>query len=503
MMILTVSTAALPLLWSCTKDVEPSTPVASGEGSVVTFNFTSSQPDIITRRVDEDAMSDIQLLLIGVDGTRYYFNPRDVRSFRTKIRRGVYDVYAVANYNRSIENYWGPDFYFDSAYAYYSKSDKYLVMSFRGRADFSAVEPPAYSVPLVRTVAKLRFTINQAPGVKITRMTLNRVPAATALMPGGSRGTNFSDGVEVAAQGGSFTVYIPENCQGTVPSITDQRQRTYENSPQGATWLKIEGELTGKIRHFESAVYLGSNTAGDFNIRRNCDYRIEINIRSDMTNDYRIEVSPVGHEVIAHLTPDGKYLASRSGNTLNPFFITDGTNKNAKVQYRYIFECKSPDKIVINGRLLDGNTYSGTLTAGETHSLMFFYNVAIFTPDDHSVKYTLVFTDEYGATTTYTGGEFRYANMMYVFVPKAGLAPKADVSFTPDTAVIYDGQITDSYYYTAYYPDVSIELGIKARLGYTFKGWYSSISYEELFSSSPTYSYHFPEGVGSICAKVE
>jgi hypothetical protein len=418
---------------------------------------------------------------------------------RATIRRGVYDLYAVAYYNRTIENYAERDF--NAAYTSYNERDERLVLSFCGKADFSSANPPAYSVPLVRTVAKLSFNIKVAEGVKITRMTLNSLPASTMLMPGQSPGSNFSDDVDVVSNNGAFTVYIPENCQGTVASITDQRQRTSQNALSGATYLKIEGELTGKVRRFESVVYLGSNTTDDFNIRRNTDYRIEINIKGNLDNDYRIEMSTVGHEVVFPATPDGKYLTSRVGK-LNPFFVANGSNKNAKVQYKYIFECKSPDKIGINGASLNNNSYSGTLTAGESHSLTFVYNVQIFTTDDSLVRYTLLFTDDYGNTTTYTG-EFRYANQTVVFVPKTGLIPKADVVFPADASVIYDGQTSSSYYYTAYYPDDEIELSIAVRPGYTFKGWYSSVSYKELFSLSPTYSYRAPGGTGSICAKVE
>jgi hypothetical protein len=39
----------------------------------VTFSFTADSPVAATRAMDENTISDLQLLLIGEDGTRYYF----------------------------------------------------------------------------------------------------------------------------------------------------------------------------------------------------------------------------------------------------------------------------------------------------------------------------------------------------------------------------------------------------------------------------------------------
>jgi uncharacterized repeat protein (TIGR02543 family) len=388
-------------------------------------------------------------------------------------------------------------------------------MSFRGTADFSIGASSLYTVKLVRTVAKLRFNITTASNVTITKMSLQNAPKQTKLFPHANPGYNFAERA-IGATGGSFTLYMPEHLAGTVPSITDQTQRTRERAPANATYLLIEGEVLSPVsgtdgytvsrKKFESIVYLGSNVTNDFNVRRNNDYKIDINITGDLKSDYRIGLSRVGYNADKHLTSDGKYLwYERIRFTL--FYNTGEKGYGAeKVTYKLLFEGFTPGKMKIDGQYLTGNTVTGTIEAGRGDVIDLWYDdTTFYKPENHLIKYTLTFTDDYGGTTVYPG-ELRFCNIISVSTrPRKDAVKKADIKFTAPSATIVEYEPASIYDYNVYSVDSSIEMTITPRPGYTFKGWYKSFECldKDLISSSRTLIHKPDYKHTSVYAKVE
>jgi uncharacterized repeat protein (TIGR02543 family) len=352
--------------------------------------------------------------------------------------------------------------------------------------------------------------VKAATNVKITRMTLNRMPSGATLFPKQAMGTNFSDNVTVSPDGnGSFTVYMPENCSGTVASIKDQTGRTSDKAPNAATYLKIEGELTGPTdvgwivdkKRFESVVYLGSDTAGDFNIHRNNDYLIDINIRGDLTNDYRIATSRAGYEIGDQWTPDRKFLLGESV----PFTLYFNGSGSETVSYKCVFEGNSLSKLTVGWKALTGNSVSGTIAAGKNVALDIVNNEDLYTSENHRVKCTLTFTDSSGATTEYIE-ELRFSNRTGVqTLPIYGVPPSektANVICSPDDSIVQN----TSNSYTLYHAKRSIELSIEPLPGYTFKGWYSGYPFksEGIISTSPKVTVTVPrKSTFSVYARIE
>jgi hypothetical protein len=501
--------AAGVLLCGCTKDVEPvvpSTPSAPSENedgtTTVTFNFSTMRQEVETRATDEDAMTNVKLLLVGEDGTRYYYELEEGKtSVVTTIKRGIYTVYATTfislTYGDLLEtliNYlYTP---------YYDESDTSLIMSFKGVADFSEGKSNEYPVKLMRTVAKLRFNIKTASDVVIKSMSLHNAPKQAKLFPQANPGNNYEERVLSVPANGSCTVYMPENLAGTVSSITHQRQRTSENAPEKATYLKIVGELADKT-HVEYRVYLGSNTTDDFNVKRNNDYRIDINIASDWSTDYRITGYKASHAVSIKTTPDGKYIANFSDAAkLMPSFTTNAADIYSKVSYEYVFRGNQPGQLSINGTTLIGNTYSGTLTNGQTHTLTITNKASVISQQHHLVTYTLTFTDEYGGTTEYTG-ELRWANIISIVVSGVNTHSYIELTFSENASIADARTGIRNLSYIVYCPGNPFSMSILTKYGYAFKGWYRDAECTDLISESSSTNWALPSKECSIWAKID
>ncbi len=508
---MTICTATV-LFAACTEpeipmQPKPPVPPDSNDETFVTFTFGIDSPVTVTRAANENTITNLQLLLIGTDGTRYFFEPGNSKSVTAKIRRSVYDIYAVANYDSSIANCSPNDLMRCTAVC---RSDgSHPAMSFTGRADFTSETSPSYSVKLVRTVAKLRFNVTTAPAVTITDMTLCSVPLTARLFQSDTANLFENIAVDVPS-GGAFTIYMPENLAGIVSSITNQRQRTLANAPAQATYLLIGGTVmkykddgATEERGFEGVVCLGGNVTDDFNIRRNNDYRIDINIADDLRIDTRIVLYRVGHVYDARLTPDRKYIIGGSAIKLEPFFMEGEKGVGAEtVIYSYIFEKKTFDRLQADGRYILNNTIYGTLTAGESFSHRLYYDAELFTPENCLVRYTLSFTDEYCGTTEYHG-EFRFANTTGVQIlplVSGSTARKAIIQCTSDESVVEDGDYT----YTVYHAKRTLQITALPLSGYTFKGWYSDAGLKTLIGSSPTIYLSVPRKSNyTVYAKVE
>lgn len=499
--------------------------------TTVTFNFSPS-PQQTSRATDENAVSKIQLLLVGDGGQRYYFVPGEKTFLVESIKRGRYDVYAVANFPDIVKDYSANTL--AGLTAGYKDGDERIVMSFRGTADFSVGASSKYAVNLARTVAKLRFKVTAADNVTISKMTLCNVPSGAIMFPN-QYSTAVSTDMKVMPMpgGNSFSVYAPENLAGTVASITDQKDRTTANAPTNATYLLIEGEVvvetpaqygtsvTYDRKKFESRVYLGSNTSTDFNVRRNWDYRIEINIASDLTSDYRITPYTVGYRIVENRTPDRQFIWNGFGVmpsvTIHPYFSGSG-----QVSFKCVVEGHSREMQVIGSTLnIKTDTATGAITASGTldankkeEKIELKYDAWNFTPENSRIKYTLTFTDTAGETTEYSK-ELRFANRSIINVePQYGLSyfeKTATITAVSDAYIdeqfrVYEGSgsIHQNFINHA---EKNLVLTANPLPGYIFKGWYKEgppYQTKNRISTEPTVTLSIPRRDGySFYARVE
>ena len=149
-----------------------------------------------------------------------------------------------------------------------------------------------------RTVAKIAYNIRVAdkvPDLELRSVRLCSVPGRTTLFtPASAPSTSEKDFTDAplvelpdaARRSCSGVQYLFENPQGTVPSITDQRDKNADNAPSCASYLMIRAARGNRTLYYR--VYLGRNNTTDFNVGRNTSHTLDITISGDNEVDTRV-----------------------------------------------------------------------------------------------------------------------------------------------------------------------------------------------------------------------
>lgn len=407
-----IALVAMLALCSCSKDFQECGDCKDGDNVTIDFTLTDDDPVVVSRATNENTLGNIQLLLIGPGG-RYYYKPGSSKSQKVTIKKGVYEIYAAANYTPSIENLSAAEL--NSIYAGFITGNSTIPMGFKAIADLSTVT--TYSVPLKRIAAKIQFSVTSNT-VKITSWQICNAPQGAAIMPGGTAAATYGNVTETSFNNSSgsqksfsFSAYVPENLAGTKSTITDQKQRTRANAPANATYLKLEGDsyLYGVTTHIEYWIYLGGNETSDFNIRRNHNYQVNINIINASTVDLRILTYTISNGGTNYMTSGGVYFVTGSSWSRNLTFKTNYPDVFPTIDYKLVFSGIPAGMMWINGQQAVGNIITGTISANTTLDIKPDNRIPYFTLSNNKMKYTLTFTDTYGNVTTYTD-DFVFAN---------------------------------------------------------------------------------------------
>ena len=152
-----------------------------------------------------------------------------------------------------------------------------------GTLDFDEAHPEAATISVRRLLAKLAVDLSldwdaTITSVQIKGMNKHLTPFGESRARSAS--DTFSEEIESGngLSSGTFVFYIPENEQGTVPSIVSSVEKSGDNSVLSAvkdrlTYMEVTTEGTGL--HSGTMVYrsyLGKNATSDFAITRNCRY---------------------------------------------------------------------------------------------------------------------------------------------------------------------------------------------------------------------------------------
>ena len=437
----------------------------------------------VTRSADEYAIRDLNFYLYNDNGSVVLHRYQTSATLRFECLPGDYRMRIAANLGRDLgDSPASEDFIVTHA-------DEYdvLPMSYESDVTISPSPGGVLTLPTVevrRCVAKVSYAIAVEPAdIELRSVQLLSVPRSTFLFDAAAPSENPDDykdclEVELAGRQAEGDCYLLPNMQGTVSSITDQRQKNPENAPANASYLLIRAVRGAKVLAYY--VYLGGNNTSDFNVRANVHYRLNISILGDKEVDTRISSYTLR---VRDDFDDYNY---------GGYCLLDGT------RYLYI-DVDSPDGTApTRGRLevLSGDLDCFTFNYGDKGAVHDFdlyessdentYEMEYYTPaytaDNSLLSYRITLTDALGFTQSYDFTH-RMANAAIFHTDGGGSVRVKGALHVETESESPEEQIValcmENCTLTAV-PDA----------GYTFDGWYDGPQeYGHLLSTEQIYEY--------------
>ena len=180
--------------------------------------------------------------------------------------------------------------------------DEYLLMegsvkdTIRKETDLDPID-----IHLTRMMAKISFkyvTAEAAKGLVVNRVIINNMPEDMR-MEETPKEENYPIGDDFATRsvtldkqlvsGSVYTFYMPANRRGKT-SNTDPKLKN-NDAPDKALYVQLFVSSKTNGSNYLYTIYLGENDYNDFNVRRNHNYNITLNIKSENRDD-RVLAAP-------------------------------------------------------------------------------------------------------------------------------------------------------------------------------------------------------------------
>ena len=427
------------------------------------------QPDKlgkITRATDEMSIKDVNIYLYNDKGEiilhRYQTSP----TLQFQCVPGNYRMRIATNLGHDVgENPASEDFIVTHA-------DEYdiLPMFYEGNV---SIPPSGGTLPAVevqRIVAKISYNIAVQPtDIELQSVQLRSVPRSVspfdATVTPSDNPDDYTDcpETEISDKQATGTCYLLSNMQGSVPSITDQRQKNKDNAPDNASYLLIRALAGNKVLTY--TVFLGENNTSDFNVRANVQYRFNISILGNNEVDTRISAYTL------------QVWDDFDDYNYGGYCLMDGT------RYLHIdvecFDGSAPTRGHL--KLLSGDLKGFTFNYGDTgaeHDFDLYdmngdntyemeYTPKCFTDENSLLAYRITLMDAHGFTQSYDF-EHRMANTIRTHIVGSGSITVAGALHSEAHGMSVTTLCMEGCTLTA----------IPAA-GYSFDGWY----YDEEFSN--------------------
>ncbi len=432
-----------------------------------------------TRSTDEDAIDDLNFYLYDDQGSLLLHRYQQATTLRFEVVPGHYRMRLAANLGRDLgENPSEEELRISG-----SESYERLPMAAEEEFDVTAAGASPSTVEVRRCVAKVSYEIDvQDPHIELRSVQLISLPRTAALFDPeaapSSDPVDYMDGPETTLTGtaASGACYLLPNLQGTVPSITDQRQKSPEHAPEHASYLLIRA--ANGSRNLLYTVYLGGNNTSDFNVRANVHYTFRISILGDNEIDTRVYSYSIqvwddfdDYRFGDYCIYEGTTLLHIDVENNDEELLLNGTfavisGESSKVFFDD-FHGESGSEFRVyspNGDNLFGVQYSPT----------------VYTSSNSRFAYRITLRDPYGVCGTYDF-EHRMANVVYVKPSAGGTISVSGALWSGETG---SGSSLRS---VALCYEQGCSLTARAGAGYQFEGWYSDSGYTQRLSTSATY----------------
>lgn len=432
-----------------------------------------------TRSTDEDAIDDLNFYLYDDQGSLLLHRYQQATTLRFEVVPGHYRMRLAANLGRDLgENPSEEELRISG-----SESYERLPMAAEEEFDVTAAGASPSTVEVRRCVAKVSYEIDvQDPHIELRSVQLISLPRTAALFDPeaapSSDPVDYMDGPETTLTGtaASGACYLLPNLQGTVPSITDQRQKSPEHAPEHASYLLIRA--ANGSRNLLYTVYLGGNNTSDFNVRANVHYTFRISILGDNEIDTRVYSYSIqvwddfdDYRFGDYCIYEGTTLLHIDVENNDEELLLNGTfavisGESSKVFFDDFHGESGPDFKVYN--------------PNSTNLLGVQYSPTVYTSSNSRFAYRITLRDPYGVCGTYDF-EHQMANVVYAKPSTGGTISVSGALWSGETG---SGASLRS---VALCYEQGCSLTARAGAGYLFEGWYSDSGYTQRLSTSATY----------------
>lgn len=434
-----------------------------------------------TRSTDEEAIDDLNFYLYDDKGELLLHRYQQATTLRFEVVPGHYRMRLAANLGRDLgENPSEEDLRISG-----SESYERLPMAAEEEFDVTSAGASCSTIEVRRCVAKVSYEIDvKDPNIELRSVQLISLPRTAALFDPeaapSSDPVDYMDGPETTLTGtaASGACYLLPNLQGTVPSITDQRQKSPEHAPEHASYLLIRA-VNGS-RNLLYTVYLGGNNTSDFNVRANVHYTFRISILGDNEIDTRVYSYSI------------QVWDNFDDYRFGDYCIYEGTT------LLHIDVENNDEELLLTGKI--------SVTAGDSSKVLFDdfhgesgsefrvyspngdnlfgvqYNPTVYTSSNSRFAYRITLRDPYGVCGTYDF-EHQMANVVYAKPSTGGTISVSGALWSGETG---SGSSLRS---VALCYEQGCSLTARAGAGYQFEGWYSDSNYSQRLSTSATYAF--------------
>ena len=336
------------LCTSCRSDETNTDFTEEGQPAVIQLNVQpEEQPDILTRAVNTDIISDLHVLIYDDNGEligqKYQSSGSGTIKVNTKSANNC-TIYIVANtgdadffagYDKHLEKSLTDRIYSLTTWNGLESNSNLPMTVKKAKVNIVAGNQSLGNLEVSRIAAKVALNIKVAAhsGITINDYTIHSLPLKSYYISRplstenittddnttpGEDAANATDNaqwkdaakVTVNATSASTTFYMFENRRGVVSSITQQKDKISTKAPARATYVEINGTIGNVTANWK--VYLGANNTSNFNIKRNCTYTYNITLNDAVTTDTRVNLDLTKVTDLSTTGTANCYLASQT-----------------------------------------------------------------------------------------------------------------------------------------------------------------------------------------------
>lgn len=249
--------------------------------------------------MDESAIEDVNVFLYGDFNYHFYF-AASTSDLSFEALPGIYKMYIITNIHRDTGELTNDELLaYDVAVESMNDHEKIpMTAELQFTVANSGVSSPSV-IQVKRCAAKIAYSIEVAPavaaGIKLRSVQFCNLPRKVRLFDdrdiSSANPDDYYNG-EIMQLGNGAKIsdvqYLFENRQGVVETITEQKDKSPENAPEYASYVRIFAQGAGEV--IEYRVYLGENNTSDFNVRRNTKQTMNLVIRGKNEIDNRVLV---------------------------------------------------------------------------------------------------------------------------------------------------------------------------------------------------------------------